>query len=184
MSLYKFEDRIPEIAEDAYIAPSAIIIGKVIIGSGCYIGHGSIIRGDYGTVIIEDGTAVEEGVIIHARPADTTWIGKRVTIGHGAMIHNARIEDSAVIGMRATISDYAEVGEWCIIGEMALVKNSQKIPPGKIAVGIPAEIVGDIKDYHQTGWNFGKDLYIDLARRYPAGMQEISIEDAIVKKKT
>ncbi|MFC2173425.1 gamma carbonic anhydrase family protein [Acidobacteriota bacterium] len=153
----------------------------VIIGPDCYIGHGAILRGDYGTIEIGEGTAVEEGAIIHARPDDFTRIGRRVTVGHGAMIHNATILDGSVIGMRATISDYSRLGEWCIIGEATLVKNGQQIPPGKIAVGVPARIIGDVSEEQRRFWNHGKDLYIDLARRYPKGLKEIDLSQALKK---
>ncbi len=182
MAVYEFEERIPQIAQSAYIAPSAQVIGDVRIGEGCYIGHGSILRGDYGTIFIGDGSAVEEGVIIHARPGDQTYIGKNVTLGHEAMIHNAHIEDNAVIGMRATISDYSKVGEWVIIGEAGLVKNGQEVPAGKIAVGAPVEIVGDTRDEHKFMWSMGKEIYQDLARRYPEGLK--LIDDNTAKKQS
>lgn len=174
MARYEFEGKIPDIAAGAYIAPSAQVIGNVIIGKDCYIGHGAILRGDYGTIRIGEGTAVEEGVIIHARPMDSTVIGKRVTIGHGAMIHNATIRDHAVIGMRAVVSDFSDVGEGAIIGEMSLVKRRQNIPPKKIAVGIPAEVIGDVEQKHEEMTVRAKELYIDLAHRYPAGLKEIT----------
>ena len=181
MPIYKFEDRCPKIAPGAYISPTSTVIGAVSIGRDCYIGHGAILRGDYGTIKIGNGTAVEEGVIIHARPDDFTSIGEQVTVGHGAMIHNATIEDGAVIGMRATISDYSEVGQWAIVGEMTLVKNGQKIPARKIAVGIPARIIGAVEEKHLKLWSWAKKLYMDLARRYPEGLQEISLHDALSK---
>lgn len=177
MPIYRFEDRIPTIAETAYLSPSAQIIGDVRIGEDCYIGHGAILRGDYGTIVIGDGTAIEEGVIVHARPGDRTVFGKAVTVGHGAMIHNATIDDSAVIGMRATISDYSRVGEWSIIGEMGLVRSGQEIPPGKVAIGVPVQVVGDVEDRHRAMWSYAKRLYQDLARRYPTGLSEVSRED-------
>ena len=93
MPIYAFEDRRPVIAESAYVSPSAQVIGDVTIGERCYIGHGVILRGDYGSIVIGDETAVEEGVIVHARPQDRTIIGRRVTLGHGAMVHNALIRD-------------------------------------------------------------------------------------------
>ncbi|RLB64595.1 MAG: gamma carbonic anhydrase family protein, partial [Deltaproteobacteria bacterium] len=83
MALYTFEDRKPDVAATAYVSPTAQVIGDVAIGERCYIGHGAILRGDYGSIEIGDETAVEEGVIVHARPQDWTRIGKRVTIGHG-----------------------------------------------------------------------------------------------------
>jgi len=173
LAIYEFEGLIPQIAGSAYIAPSAQVIGDVRIGEECYIGHGSILRGDYGSIIIGNGSAVEEGAIIHAHPGDQTYIGEEVTVGHGAMIHNARIKDYAVIGMRATISDYSNVGEWAIIGEAGLVKNGQQIPAEKIAVGVPVKVVGDVQEKHKLMWSRGKQLYKDLARRYPAGLKLI-----------
>lgn len=169
MPIYSFEGRQPTIATTAYVSPTAQIIGRVKVGEDCYIGHGAILRGDYGSIEIGDGTAVEEGVIIHARPEDWTRIGTRVTIGHGAMIHNATIRDEAVIGMRAVISDFSEVGVGAIIGEMGLVRNRQKIPSGKIAFGLPVKVVGDVDERHADMTVWAKDLYIDLARRYLSG---------------
>ena len=166
MALFRFEDRKPAVGPGTFVAESALVIGDVRIGENCYIGHGAILRGDYGTIVIGDGTAIEEGVIVHARPDDKTVFGKRVTVGHGAMIHNARIEDDAVIGMRATVSDYSTVGAWAIVGEMSLVKNGQEIPPEKIVVGVPAAVKGDVGDKHKAIWGYGKRLYMEMAGRY------------------
>ena len=169
MPIYAFEGKEPTIALTAYVSPTSVVIGEVSIGERCYIGHGSILRGDYGTIEIGDETAVEEGVIIHARPNDKTTIGSRVTLGHGAMIHNATIFDGAVVGMRAVISDYSKVGEGAIVGEMGLVKNSQEIPPFKVAVGVPVKVIGDVEERHRMMSHRAKDIYVDLAERYSKG---------------
>jgi carbonic anhydrase/acetyltransferase-like protein (isoleucine patch superfamily) len=166
MALYQFEERKPRIAKGTFIAESALVIGDVQIGKDAYIGHGVILRGDYGTILVGDGTAIEEGVIVHARPNDRTVLGNHVTVGHGAMIHNARIRDYAVIGMRATISDYSVVGEWAIIGEMGLVKNSQNVPDGVVAVGVPAKVMGKVDKKQKEFWSYGKKLYVEMAHRY------------------
>jgi carbonic anhydrase/acetyltransferase-like protein (isoleucine patch superfamily) len=175
MALYLFEGRKPMIGQGVFVAESALVIGDVQIGKDSYIGHGVILRGDYGTIIVGDGTAIEEGVVVHARPNDQTVFGQKVTVGHGAMIHNAWIKDYAVIGMRATISDYSVVGEWSIIGEMGLVKNSQKVPDGVVAVGIPVKIVGKVNKKQKDFWSYGKDLYIEMAHRYitPGALRRI-----------
>ena len=183
MSIYSFEGRSPVIASTAYISPTAQVIGDVTIGARCYVGHGAILRGDYGTIEIGDETAVEEGVIVHARPGDKTRIGKRVTLGHGAMVHNATILDGAVIGMSAVVSDYSEVGEGAIVGEMGLVKRGQKIPPRKVAVGMPVKVIGDVGERHDLMARRAKQIYVELAARYLAGgMVEIAggREDATV----
>ena len=166
MALYQFEERKPRVAKGTFIAESALVIGDVQIGKDAYIGHGVILRGDYGTILVGDGTAIEEGVIVHARPNDRTIFGNHVTVGHGAMIHNAQIKDYAVIGMRATISDYSVVGEWAIIGEMGLVKNSQNVPDGVVAVGVPVKVMGKVDKKQKEFWSYGKKLYVEMAHRY------------------
>ena len=97
MALYQFEQLKPQVGNGSFVAESALVIGDVQIGKDVYIGHGVILRGDYGTIIVGDGTAIEEGAIVHARPNDRTVFGSYVTVGHGAMIHNARIKNHAVI---------------------------------------------------------------------------------------
>ena len=166
MALYVFEGKKPRVGEGAFVAESATVIGDVEIGKKAYVGHVVILRGDYGRIEVGDGTALEEGVIVHARPKDKTVFGKRVTVGHGAMIHNAIIKDFAVIGMRATISDFSVVGEWCIIGEMSLVKRNQEIPEGAVAVGSPAKVIGKVTAEQKKFWSYGKELYIEMAQRY------------------
>ena len=173
MPIYEFENRRPLIDPSAWVAPTAIVIGDVRIGARCYVGHGSILRGDYGTIEIGAGTAVEEGVIVHARPDGLTVFGERVTIGHGAMIHNATIEREAVIGMRSTIADWAVVGEGAIVGEGALVKNKQKVGPWRIAVGVPAREAGPVTDEQRERWTWAKELYIGLCERYRKSFKEI-----------
>ena len=89
------------------------------------------------------------------------------------MVHNATIEGCAVIGMRSVISDFSRVGSWMIIGEMGLVKNGQIVPPRKVAVGIPIRIVGDISEEQENFWREGKELYRNLALRYPDELKEV-----------
>jgi carbonic anhydrase/acetyltransferase-like protein (isoleucine patch superfamily) len=178
MPIYAFENKRPQIDPSAYIAPTAVVIGEVVIGDLCYVGHGAIVRGDYGRITVGDGCAIEEGAIIHARPGDATTIAERVTVGHGAMIHNARIDAGATIGMRAVISDFAVVGEGALVGEQALVRRGQQIPPRVIAVGIPARVIGEVGDEQADMMVWAKQVYADLARRYPSGLEEISREQA------
>lgn len=175
MALYRFEGHIPQVAPGSFVADSALVIGDVRIGKDTYIGHGVILRGDYGTIIVGEGTAIEEGAIVHARPEDQTVFGNSVTVGHGAMVHNAHIKDYAVIGMRATISDYSIVGEWAIIGEMGLVKNKQQVPDGSVAVGVPVRVVSKVSKQQKEFWSYGKKLYTEMARRYlaPGAFQRV-----------
>jgi carbonic anhydrase/acetyltransferase-like protein (isoleucine patch superfamily) len=163
---YEFDGRTPVISSTAYVSDLATVIGDVVIAENCYIGHGAILRGDYGRIEIGPGTAVEEGVIIHAPPEHVSQIGQKVTLGHGAIIHGNRIADFAVIGMGAILSIWSEVGEWAIVAEGAIVKLRQRIPDHVVAAGNPASIIRDISSQDQELWNYGKQLYIDLAAKY------------------
>ncbi len=164
--LYEFDGKKPVVGESSYVSDIARVIGDVVIGESCYIGHGAILRGDYGRIEIGNGTAVEEGVIIHAPPKDANRIGKMVTIGHGAIVHGKQIGNQAVIGMGAVISIWSEIGEWAIVAEGSVVKLKQIIPPKIVAAGNPAKIIRDVTEKDKDFWNWGKKIYIDLAKKY------------------
>jgi carbonic anhydrase/acetyltransferase-like protein (isoleucine patch superfamily) len=174
MPIYEFENKKPSIGKGTFIFESADVFGDVVIGKNCYIGPGARIRGDYGSIRIGNSTAVEENVVIHARPDDITNIGSNVTIGHASIIHNSTIHDWAVIGMGAIVSDWAEIGKWAVIAEGAVVKNKQKIPDKSIAVGIPAKIVSRVSSEYEKQWTEYKKIYTDLARkRFPNSLKKI-----------
>jgi carbonic anhydrase/acetyltransferase-like protein (isoleucine patch superfamily) len=173
MVLLQFEDRVPIIGKDSYICDSAQVMGSVTIGDNCYIGLGACIRGDYGEIIIGNGSIIEDNCVLHARPNEKCVIGKRVTVGHGSILHNCTIHDSVVIGMGAIVSDYAEVGEWAVIGEGAVVPNNKEIPAGKVAVGVPAKVIAETSEEYKKLWGQYKDLYAELAKRYPKGLKII-----------
>lgn len=174
MATWEFDGKRPVIGEGTFIFPTADIVGDVVLGKNCYIGPGARIRADYGSIRIGDGTAIEENVVIHARPDDTTNIGNNVTLGHGAIVHNASINDFAVIGMGAIVSDWAQVGQWAVIAEGTLVKNKMEISPSKIAVGVPAKVIGDVKEEYKEQWTHFKKVYEDLAsNKYPNTLKRL-----------
>lgn len=172
--IYEFDGKHPVFGKETYISETAIVVGDVTIGDNCYIGHGAILRGDYGSIEIGSGTAVEEGVVIHAPPQKLCRIGERVTIGHGAIIHAASIGDKAVIGMGAVLSIYSEVGDNTIVAEGGVVKMRQVIPEKVVAGGNPARVLRKLAQKDLEYWDVGKELYIDLAKKYIAlGMKKV-----------
>lgn len=173
MTIHEFEGRIPSVASTAYVDEDAKVIGDIKIGAQCYIGAGARIRGDYGSIIIGDKTSVQENCILHARINEKCEVGSHVQIGHGTILHNCTVKDYAVIGVGAVVSDYAVVGVWSIVGEGAVVTSGTLIPDGKVAVGVPAKIVRDVIDSDKQVWNKYKDVYADLALRYPKGLRRI-----------
>ena len=164
--LYRFDEKQPQVGTGTYVSELAQVIGDVVIGEQCYIGHGAILRGDYGRIVIGDGTAVEEGVIIHAPPGDTQTIGERVTLGHGAILHGRSIGDLAVIGMGAVVSIFSQVGRRSIVAEGSVVKLNQIIPEKVVAAGNPARVVRAVNQQDEEFWDYGKQVYIDLAAKY------------------
>jgi len=172
MAVYEFNGKVPLIGEGTWVAPSADIIGDVRIGRNCWIGPCAVIRGDFGTIVIGDETAVEDGVVIHT--PTTVTIGKRVIIGHQAMIHNRLVKDYAVIGMNSTLGDNSQVGSWSIVSQHSLVKNNQIIPDYKIYAGSPAVEKGDITEPYQEAMMTGQQMYADLVAKYQSSLRRIS----------
>jgi carbonic anhydrase/acetyltransferase-like protein (isoleucine patch superfamily) len=170
MPLYEFEGKRPVIHPSAWVAPSADVVGAVRIGPRCYVGWGAVLRGDHGSIELEEGAAVEEGVLIHTPLNFTSRFGVQATLGHGAMFHGATVGDYAVIGMRATISNNGLVGEWAIVGEAGLVKESQSVPPGTVAVGQPVRVIGEVTPAHRERWMRGKRAYMAFVDRNKKGL--------------
>ncbi len=171
MAVSRFEQHAPRIGEGTYVHPSADVFGNIEVGKNCWIGPGARLRGDYGRIVIGDCTSVEDNVVIHARPGEQTTIANWVTLGHACIIHNvALIDDFAVIGMGAIVSDWARIGRWAVVAEGAVVRQRMEVPPERIAVGIPAKILEkNVDENYKAEWTRFKEIYVDLARRYPKG---------------
>lgn len=173
--LYRFRNIEPGIGKETYVSEQAVVIGNVKIGDNCYIGPGAILRGDHGSIAIGAGTAVEEGVVIHAPPGEVCRIGEKVTLGHGAIIHSSSIGDFSVIGMGAIISLYSQIGTETIIAEGSIVKMRQVISSEVVAGGNPARILRKLTTDDKKFWDNAKQVYIDLAREYLRdGLQEVN----------
>jgi len=172
--LCSFDGRIPRTGTDTYVSHTALVIGDVTIGDNCYIGHGAILRGDYGSIRIGNGTAIEEGVIVHAPPDGTCTIADKVTIGHGAIIHCKSMGNYVLIGMGAILSLCSEIGDETVIAEGSVVRWGQKVPGGVVAGGNPAEFIRNVTQEDKAGWEWAKNLYIDLAQKYlTSGLQSV-----------
>jgi phenylacetic acid degradation protein len=171
MPVYEINGQQPVIGDGTWIAPSADIIGNVKIGANCYIGFGAVIRGDFGSIVIGDGTLVEDNVVIHV--GTKAEIGNRVIIGHMAMIHDAVIKDCSLIGMMSMICDGAVIDQWTIIAEQSLVKKNQRIPREKIYAGSPAREIGDLTERHKEGLVSGQQVYMDLIADYAASFKRV-----------
>ena len=159
MAVYEFEGFVPVIHESAFIHPNASVTGNVMIGRDVYVGPGAAIRGDWGGIVIEDGCNVQENCTIHMFPGVTVVLEANAHIGHGAVVHGARIGRNALIGMNAVIMDNAVIGEGCVVGALTFVPAAMKVPPRKVVVGNPARIVKDVSDEMLEWKTKGTALY-------------------------
>ena len=161
-NIFEFDGFIPVVHESAFVHPNATVTGNVIIGRDVYVGPGAAIRGDWGGIEIEDGCNVQEGCTIHMFPGVTVVLERGAHIGHGAIVHGARIGENALIGMNAVIMDNAVVGAGSIVGALCFVPAEMKIPPRKVVVGNPAKIVKDVSDEMLAWKTSGTALYQSL----------------------
>jgi phenylacetic acid degradation protein len=158
-NIFEFDGFIPVVHESAFVHPNATVTGNVIIGRNVYVGPGAAIRGDWGGIVIEDGCNVQESCTIHMFPGVTVVLEQSAHVGHGAIIHGARIGENALIGMNAVIMDNAVVGAGSIVGALCFVPAEMKIPPRKVVVGNPARIVKDVSDEMLAWKTSGTALY-------------------------
>ncbi len=163
--IYEFDGYKPVIDETAFVHPQAVITGNVIIGKNVFIGSGAAIRGDIGKIVIEDGCNVQENCIIHMFPGKTVVLEENAHIGHGAIVHGAKVGRNALIGMHAVLMDDATIGEGCIIGAMCFVPAGKNIPDRSVAVGNPAKIVKNVSDEMLAWKTEGTLLYQQLAQK-------------------
>lgn len=162
--IYAFKGFIPVIHESSFVHPQATVTGNVIIGRDCYIGPGAAIRGDWGGIVIEDGCNVQENCTIHMFPGVTVQLETAAHIGHGAIIHGAKIGRNAMIGMNAVIMDRVEIGAECIVGALSFVKADSIIPARSLVVGNPARIVKTVSDEMMAWKSKGTALYQQLPK--------------------
>src|SRR4029079_16653616 len=141
MTIFSFEGIAPVVHESAFVHPNATVTGDVIIGRDVYVGPGAAIRGDWGKVVIEDGCNVQENCVIHMFPGAMVVLEASAHVGHGAIVHGARIGRNALIGMNAVIMDNAVIGAECVVGALTFVPADMQIPARKVVVGSPPNIV-------------------------------------------
>lgn len=164
--IYKFKEAHPIIDPSAYVHPQASVIGSVKIGKNVFIGAHAVLRGDFGSIIIEDGCNVQENCTIHMFPGTTVYMHKNAHIGHGAIIHGATIGQNVLIGMNAVIMDDVQVGENSIIGALAFLPAKMEIPAKSLVVGNPAKIIKEVTDEMIQWKTAGTRLYQSLPALY------------------
>ncbi len=169
--IFAFEGNIPVVHPTAFVHPDAVLIGNVALGRDVYIGPGAVLRGDFGAIEVGDGCNVQENCVVHMFPGVTVVLEPAAHVGHGAVIHGARIGANALIGMNAVVMDDAVVGAGSIVGALAFVPAGMNIPDRKVAVGNPAKVVKDVSDAMLAWKREGTALYQALPARLHASLE-------------
>lgn len=166
--IYEFDGFVPVIHESAFVHPQAAVTGNVIIGRDVYVGPGAAIRGDWGGIVIEDGCNVQENCTVHMFPGVTVVLEAGAHIGHGAIVHGARIGANALVGMNAVIMDNARIGAGSVVGALAFVPAEMQVPERSVVVGNPAKVLKQVSDEMLAWKSEGTALY----QRLPAAMRD------------
>ncbi|MBX3595533.1 gamma carbonic anhydrase family protein [Sphingomonas sp.] len=173
MPRYAFENAIPDIDPDAWIAPSADVIGDARLAAGASVWFGAVIRADNTPIIVGARSNVQEGAMLHSDPGAPLTIGQDCTIGHHATVHGCTIGDRVLVGIGAIILNRATIGDDCLIGAGALVTEGKSFPPGSLIVGSPARAIRELDATTRAGLLLSAQSYADRQRRFRAGLRRI-----------
>lgn len=174
LKVYAIDGITPVVDPTAYVHPTAVLIGDVIVGPGCYVGPLASLRGDFGRIVMGKGSNVQDSCVIHGIAQQDTIIEEDGHIGHGAVLHGCHIGRNAMVGMNAVVMDGASVGADSIVGAMAFVKMGMQIPPRSMVLGAPARVVRELSDKDITGKSFGTRQYQRLTERSLQTMREVA----------
>lgn len=172
MPIYAIDGLRPQIAEDCFIAPDAVLIGKVRVLAGASIWFGAVLRGDNEWITVGENSNVQDHSVIHADPGQPVAIGRGVTIGHRAIVHSASVGDGALIGMGAILLNRACIGARCLVGAGALVTEGKVFEAGKMILGAPARVLRDLAPDEMSGLERSAAVYVANGARYRAGLVE------------
>ena len=162
----------PVVDPEAFVHPSAVLIGDVIVGAGCYIGPAASLRGDFGRIEMRAGANLQDCCVMHGFPGTDTIVEEEGHIGHGAILHGCVVQRGALVGMNSVVNDNAVIGELAIVAAMAFVKAGMVVPPRTLVAGVPAKVVRALTE-QEIAWKIeGTQSYQELARRSLATMVE------------
>jgi carbonic anhydrase/acetyltransferase-like protein (isoleucine patch superfamily) len=173
MPLFAFEGREPQISPAAWIAPTATLVGDVLVEEEASIWYGAVLRADFGPIIVRRGANIQDGSVLHGGEDPVTEIGEGVTIGHLCVVHGAVVEAEALIGNGATVLDGAVIGSRALVAAGSTVPPGMIIPAGMLAVGTPARVTREVSGSAREWVDTNPEVYRKLALRHAAGIRQI-----------
>ena len=173
MTIYQFQNKKPTIADTAYIATEAVIIGDVHLGEKTSVWPGAVLRGDNEPIVLGDGSNAQEGAIFHTDPGYPLTVGKNVTVGHQAMLHGCTVEDGCLIGIQAVVLNGAVIGAESLVGAGALVTEGKVFPPRSLIIGSPAKAVRTLTDEDVAGLQRNAANYVSRGQAFTTDLKKI-----------
>ena len=163
--IFEFDGMIPVVDLSAFVHPTAVLIGDVIVGPGCYVGPNAVLRGDFGRLVLEEGSNLQDTCVMHGFPDWDTVVERDGHIGHGAVLHGCRVGRNAMVGMNAVVMDNAVIGEESIVAALAFVKADMHVPPRSLVAGVPGKVIRQLSEQEVAWKTAGTRVYQDLVQR-------------------
>ena len=173
MAIYELNSIAPQVAEGAWVADSAQVMGNVELGQDSSVWFGAVVRGDTDVIRIGRGTNIQDGSVLHADTGKPLTIGDDVTVGHMVMLHGCTVGDGSLIGIGAIVLNGAKIGKGCIVGAGALVTEGKEFPDGSMIIGSPAKAVRELTPEQQQGLRASAQHYVDNAAQFRSGLKKI-----------
>ncbi|WP_416972847.1 gamma carbonic anhydrase family protein [Streptomyces sp. 4F14] len=158
--------REPEIDGEAFVAPTATVIGDVTLGAGASVWYGAVLRGDVESIAVGAASNIQDNCTLHADPGFPVRVGERVSVGHNAVVHGATVEDDCLVGMGATILNGAVIGAGSLVAAQALVPQGMVVPPGSLVAGVPAKVRRELTAEERDGVTLNGTAYAELAKAH------------------
>ncbi|MEV6051838.1 gamma carbonic anhydrase family protein [Streptomyces sp. NPDC052107] len=159
-------DKEPQVDPEAFVAPTASVIGDVTLHAGASVWYGAVVRGDVEKITVGAQANVQDNVTLHADPGFPVSVGERVSIGHNAVVHGATVEDDCLIGMGATVLNGAVIGAGSLVAAQALVPQGMVVPPGSLVAGVPAKVRRELTEEERQGVTLNGTVYAELAKTH------------------
>jgi len=173
MAVYELDGTQPRVADSAWVADSAQVMGNVVLGEDSSVWFGTVIRGDTEAITVGRGSNIQDASVLHADIGKPLTIGDNVTVGHQVMLHGCTIGDESLIGIGAIVLNGAKIGRHCLVGAGALVTEGKEFPDGSMIIGSPAKVVRQLTPEQIEGLKLSAQHYIDNARRFRAGLKKL-----------
>jgi len=174
MAIYELDGDQPRIADTAWVADNAQVIGRVELQEGASVWFGAILRGDNEWITIGRGSNVQDGSVLHTDMGFPLTLGAEVTIGHQVMLHGCSIGDGSLIGIQAVVLNGAKIGRHCLVGAGAVVTEGKEFPDGSLILGAPAKVVRALDAAQIERIRLAAEHYVDNAKRYRSGLHRIA----------